>query len=275
MKCYNCGWEADIDAAFCPVCGKPKEVEPTNPIRMRTLSMLKDGLFLAICILMSVATVVSFLAGGLNIIYLLLTVFLWLVFAAAENGRLSTENMRCVSGTIYAQYVLNWVLVGICGLCTAVFALCAAVLANEPVSGEALIEELVGELELEGIYAAELIELLSALTLEVLFATVIAVFAVTTILAAVFNIFATRSMHQFAKSLYKSAIAGQLELKKLEATQNWLMVLGVLNGISAIFSLNMPISALSSAVMGIALICSSILIKKYFSVPSAEPEIEE
>ena len=117
MKCNNCSFESEQDFAFCPNCsapaGEPVSVsEPiVNPVGERVMAALKDKMFLAICVLLTVASAIStFSGGGIPAIIILHTVFLWIAYSKVQKNIVDTKQLRNLSGTVYAQYVVLNVL---------------------------------------------------------------------------------------------------------------------------------------------------------------------
>ena len=83
MKCSNCGYESQEDFIYCTNCGTAVADAPAvslNPVADKVLAVLKDRLFLVICILMSVSCVAALMCESIPIINILLTIFLWLTY---------------------------------------------------------------------------------------------------------------------------------------------------------------------------------------------------
>ena len=77
------------------------------------LPALKDPLFLVVCILLSISCLLSLSAGSVPLIDILITVFLWLTYAQARKDIADAGHLRCVSGALYAQYVIVYVVAGL------------------------------------------------------------------------------------------------------------------------------------------------------------------
>ena len=56
------------------------------------------------------------------LIHILITVFLWLTYAQSRKDVADAEHLRCVSGAVYAQYVIVYVAAGLCLLAGVIFA---------------------------------------------------------------------------------------------------------------------------------------------------------
>lgn len=195
MKCSKCGIETEEDFSFCPNCGSPAESPlGTQPYTYPITAMLKDTLFLVICILMSAATVFSFVGGSIPIIATLETVFLWIIYARMRtNGTPDPQSMRWLSGTIFASYIVNWVVVGL----IAVTGVLSSMVLGYIVNNYWLFEEYFGRMS-ESVFS-----IISASS-GFLMVAMLAVAA----FVAVINYFSTRSFHKLAKSMYESVERG-------------------------------------------------------------------
>lgn len=256
MKCTNCDHDNQGGSRFCQNCGTPL------PFRQfflpeQVLLFLKDSLFLAVCILYSVSLGFSFLHGGLPIISILMTIFLWLLYSQGRAGLAAPNYIRCISGTVFAYYVVQWV------------AYCAFALSGF------LLLVLGSFMDTTGLWQAIYPEIRSYLGGYTRFFTSVTtiflmVFSVVLIMIAIvgicFNIFGMRSIHRFIQSVYQSLASGQTRLIKCDTARIWLMVFGVLRAVSALsglFTKNMS-SFISEGSAAAAMILGSILVGKYF-----------
>ncbi len=287
MKCNNCDFESQNNFAFCPQCGAAQGNMPQNEPEMtqapapapeaqifytptpqntaantgtvseRILTALKDNLFLTLCILFSVSTAFSIFSGSISVINILFTVFLWLTYSKAYNGIASKEYLRFTSGTVFASYIVNYVIAGalaFVGLLVMIFG----------ASSSGLMAKIMQYISYEsgfgyGNLAGGLMTA-AAILIGVVF--IIAAAAV-----AVVNFFATHNIHLFTQSVYKSLEKGEPCFVKTNTAQIWLMVLGILSAlgaVSSLFSGNL-ISFIASGSGAAAEIIASIMIKKYFS----------
>lgn len=75
----------------------------------RGSQIFKDKLFLTVCILLSVASLVNF--PSFNILTILITIGAWILFAAVQRNKnpFSTCGIKMISGTVKAQFILFWV----------------------------------------------------------------------------------------------------------------------------------------------------------------------
>ena len=258
MKCMNCGFEAAETFDFCPNCGRETAfAEPVslNPAADGIVNALRDKLFLLICILMSVSTVFVLAQGTVNVINILLCVFLWLVYASAAKGEANVTQLRNVSGTVYAYYILVYVVCGI-------FLVVGGLLSLFAVGNKAFADMLINAVEESGIMSQ------AAKILGAAFGIVFSlIFVFVGIIGIVVNTLAIGKIHRFAKSVYMSADFGELRLEKVAAAKNWLLAFGILSLISAGNGLLNGLfqEAVSSGAVALAEIFSSVLIGKYLS----------
>ena len=260
MICRSCGFENGQDFSYCPNCGALAQSDPgVNVAAQRILPALKDTLFLVLCILMSVSCGLTLISSGPDVISILFTIFLWLVYAQARKDIVDVNHLRRVSGTVYARYVI----LNVCAIALIVlgglFALCFSAL----VSNAAFLNELMAELETE--FSMYDIQSFMQILPSVSGAIIFAIFALAGVLIFVLNIFSTRYIHRFAKSVYKSVESGKLELKHVKATYSWLIVFAVCSGLGLLGNLGsgdvmVTISSGASCAMPIL---AALLIKKY------------
>ncbi len=276
MKCIHCGNDLPDGALFCSLCGNQVldgatayEAAPIVPPHTRhVLAFFQDNLFLVLCILVSGATLFAFTTGSISLLPILFTVFLWLIFSKAKKGEVNAKNMRCVSGTVFAMYVVNWVLIGLLAivsvLCIAVFALAGSAIATIDINE--IFNEALTELEAP----AELYSLFAELTAGSLVALLIIIFVFLLFacaVAAVINVFATRQFHRFAKAFYQYAESGLAHFANVSTVATWFLVIGIFTAVSALSNLAIPAAFLSTGCSSAAYIISYMLIKKYFLSP--------
>ena len=246
MKCTNCGHESPQDFAFCPACGEPAQAHPAppaeavqSPAAQRILPALQDTLFLALCILMSVSCLLTLSSSGLPLLNILVTVFMWLAYSQATKGIADENHLRCVSGTVFAMYVINYVLAVLILVCGVIITAAFSFLTSSPEHLETLLSEFAD------------VEVLATVT-EVLpmipSGLILFVFLFASALLVVMNIFSMRYLHRFIQSVYRSLENGVLNLVFTRTAMIWLFVIG---------GLNIPgcLSALSSS-FATALLCA-------------------
>ena len=262
MKCNNCGFENADTNAFCINCGnslkeqQPVASEPTptisvNPVAEKVIWVLKDNLFLAICILTSVLTGTSLLSGSLNVIGVLFTIFLWLIFAKTKKNLVDVANMRRVSGTIFANYVIGWVLFGLMAFLTVIIIAISG-------AGSIYLDEIISELDLGSFY-----NMFDAMSAGIIIFALIIIMVVA-LAAILVTIFAYGTIHKFARSLYVSVLTGAFNLEKVDAAKNWLLALGIIEGISALLSIYNIWAFLTTGCSAAIYFIAYALIKKHF-----------
>lgn len=292
MKCSNCNHEIIGDFTFCPNCGAKVENEQPessfdtqpdfsditaastfNAPVFSAPDFLKCGLFLTVCILQSIATALPLFSGNISVISILFTIFLWLAYYNARKNTPNTiTNMRSISGTLFAQYVINWVLCGLSALCGILFVSVAGFIGKNATYLDSFrydirryIYQAISESELgKEIYSN--LSYLNAFTFATLIIIAAFIFIIIAIVLALFNIFGTRSIHKFAQSLYRREAGVTNTLVKLGTAKNWMLVFGIFKGISAVSSI--PTSLTDFCVDGCLAaiyIIAFIIIGKYIS----------
>lgn len=270
MKCINCGNEIADNSAFCAFCGSPtspvEETEtPVSAVHQKLLDIFKDKLFLILCILVSASTVISIASSNVPLLLILFTIFLWLIYAKAAKNTVDIKNMRNVSGTIFASYVISWVAIGLLGFISVIGAVFAFAIGNT-VELQSIITEILSEID----YSIDGVDALLGLTagsVMIITAVVLVIVFIGCIIGAVINIFGMRSIHKFAKSLYKSAEIDNFCIEKLAAAKTWILVFGILICVSSIFSIGSLKLFLSNGCLGAAYILAYVLIREHFFKP--------
>lgn len=268
MKCIRCGFEAEQEYAYCPGCGAEQApAAPVNAAAARILPALKDNLFLIVCTLMTVSCGLNLYISGPNVLTILFTIFLWLTYAKARKDVADANHLRCISGTVYAQYIIT----NVCAILVIALGVLCAILMGALMSSQDVIAALTQELE--GLLPADVTPIVSNLFVSGLSVLVFLVLVFAGAAMLVFNIFSTRYIHRFAKSVYKSIETGTLELQHANAAYGWLWAFGIFSGISALSALSETniLGFLANGASCAAPIISAILIKKYLT---ATPAIE-
>lgn len=259
MKCKNCGFEVQDNLQICPICNTAMDeaVTTVNPAANTILQVLKDGLFLAICILLSTSCIFSIAADSIPLINILTAVFLWLVYAKSNKGIADAEQLRNVSGTIYAKYILNNIL----SIILIVVGLLVFAVFDMVVSDPKFLNIFTKELGATFPLSVDMLAALSGVAILI-------IFAISAIGILLLNIFSIRYIHRFAKSVYQSILTGVLKLKHVKAAKVWLIIFGVCSSISTLTLLSsMQITAaLSSGTTAAAEFLAAILIGKYLTL---------
>lgn len=273
MKCNKCGHESNGEYAFCPncgeICGKANHEPPRqeyapepislNPAADKVLAALKDNLFLALCVLISVKCLFSFLVSGLPVFDILYTIFLWLVFADSRKGFANEKHLRCVSGTVYASYVLVNVA-SIILIVSALITIASLAVASSTHIMQEFMAEILDTIGTEFEFSQILNEVTTFVVIVVMIAIVVALVAVLVI-----KLVGISKIHKFAKSVYMGIIFQNPNFENPIAVKNWLVFFGVCSAISTLLSLGAGIEAVVSSGCGAAAtIIASILVNKYF-----------
>jgi len=257
MKCYQCGYESEQDFTYCPGCGYAAPVPVSqapdiNPI----LRVLKDPLFLVLCILMSVSCIMTLATDSLPLIHILITVFLWLTYADARKDIADGKHLRCVSGAVFAQYVIVYVLSGLLVLVGLIFAVAFNAIASDP----AFLETLLGGFVDMGDELTSILPIFSSISGGIIAVAFIIVAAIMVLI----NAFMMRSLHRFAQSVYQSLENNTFALSHIGAAKAWLIVLTVLSGIGVLGSLGDLTSMVAAASSFCTTLLPVLLINKYF-----------
>ena len=280
MKCYNCGYESPDDFSFCSECGAAQstanqsgaasEVTYTSPYNagtsnntpqvpgVRVLTALKDSLFLILCIVYSAGTLFSLINGDFSVIGILMTIFLWLTYANAQKGVASRENLRCISGTVFASYVINYVIAGsvaFVGLVVMIFG----------TGGSGFLADIIRFVFKEagfGFHDGFMSRFIAGAAM--IFGAVLIIGAA---IVAVINYFSTRSIHLFVQSVYRNDGGVQIGISNANTARIWLMVLGILEAVGAVSALfgKDAMQFIASGAGAAAKIIGSIMIEKYYN----------
>lgn len=268
MKCTNCEYEAMNNFEYCPNCGtktvaaESVAAEPVavNPAYNIVLSAVKDVMFLIICILLSASVIFSLANDGMPVITILLAVFMWIVYANGTKNNLDSKQLRNISGTVYANYVVNnvaFIIVLVCGFIVTAVLLAASTSAEYI---KAFTDEFLSK-------APEVNTAIALLLAHYSWALGL-LFAVIGGAGLAINICGMRKIHMFAKSLYMGVDAQTAYFPFAKAAKNWLMVFAVFEGLNVASE---DISAMLLAACNVAaIILAIILINKYFVKPQVE-----
>ncbi len=261
MKCTNCGFEATSDFNLCEKCGAPapvlEEVIPESTGN-RLLSVLKDKLFLTICILFSVSVAAGVFSGTIPIFYVLFTIFFWLAYAQGQKGIVDERHLRSISGTVYANYIVINVLSIILIVCGVIFAVIFGLFVNPT--------ELINSPSLE---LGELAPIISAIprAFYLLLGWILGFFVVGIgAVCLVFNILGMRKIPHFAQWVYKSASLEITSPTNVKTVKGWLIFFAVAEGISALSSLaSSAYAAMSAGCITAVIILACVLLDRYFA----------
>lgn len=270
MKCTYCGFDREEPFAYCPSCGAPaeapaevpaaegSEAPKRNAVAERLLPALKSGRFLAICILLSISYGCTLFAGSMDVLALLMMIFSWIVYANARKNVLSVKQLRSISGTVYANYVVHYIGMGSLAFIGLLCLLPTSLGPDAPaigiIGGNGLPPELLEE---PGI--GLIVRWLLHRPLQII-GTFLLIYAAAGILL---NFFGTHRIHALAKSTYTALAAADLVLlRHVNGARIWLWVFGICNGINA-FSDSFFVSA-SYGCKAAACILAALLVKSTF-----------
>ena len=263
MKCRYCGHKCKLDVPVCPTCGadfEPKKRSDAERAlaKNRILPALSDSLYLAICILLTARVVISIIAGGFLLFEALIAVFSWMVYYSAKNGVINGKNLRCISGTIYAEYYsanILAIIIVVFGLFVAMFPSAVVNFAEATfgsfIDGNEQIRALLDLLAEDGVFGG-----LSIALVCIFFAIII----------LLINLLCYRKIHRFAKSVYKSVEQQDFYMIEYDnTTRKWLWFFAIMDFVGLLIKtsgsgvLHLMANGIDAAVAIIA----AILIKKY------------
>ena len=253
MKCNFCGYEAQENFAVCPVCNK--EVAPAavvNPVGEKVMAALKDSLFLVLCILMTVGAFFGLLSDGFDVISILFCVFSWIVYSKSRNNIVDTNQLRNLSGTVYAQYIVCNVSACIMIVCGIVSAILMGVLG-----GAGIFDSLISQFDGFGSALSGVLALASGWI-------ILALCIVAGGVLLVLSLLGWRKIHRFAKSVYQSINTYTEGVVCAAAAKNWVLAFGILEAVSAVTSGSFT-GLLSGGCQAAATIIAYLLIGKYLA----------
>lgn len=150
MFCPKCGTRLDDNAAFCSGCGTRMDfaaMATEAAGRETSVSKIKkvfgSGIFLAIAII----STINVLSGvGANILSLLTTIAMWVIYGAAKSEKHTClSGLKFSHGILKAKYIINWVGVAFAAIALAVILVLNVVL-NQAI--REIREEMNRELEM-------------------------------------------------------------------------------------------------------------------------------
>lgn len=240
----------------CPDC-----VESPQPpqISQVILSALRDPLFLVVCILTSVSCLCSLSGSGLPLLDILTTVFLWLTYAKSRENIADANHLRCVSGVLYAKYIINYILASLVLFLGLILAVSYNVFSSLLFDYMSSFTDVLAE---SGLGTSILTVLASLSGMLLLWICIVGC-----ALLVLGNIFIVRYLHGFTKSVHLSLSSGTLALKHVSAAKIVLFIIGGFSALDCLGSLadGLQYSFISSGASAGAAIISGLLIQKYLS----------
>lgn len=255
MKCSKCGFESEQEFKVCASCGAEQEETVTvNVAAEKIFPALKDNLFLAICILLTVSAGCILLGGnGIPVIEGLLAIFMWIVREKAQKGIVDVKNMRHISGTVYANYVVTNVVCIIGLVSTILGGVC--LLTVEAIAFEEIMENLSK-------IPSGFVPMVS-MNLALLWIIII-VLAVIFAVMLIMNVIGYRRIHALAKSAYMSVQNNNLDfIESIGAAKTWLWVFGILSCVAALGSVGDFLTFAGAGCLAVSTVLAAVLVGKY------------
>ncbi len=269
MKCYKCGVEIGQEFEVCPVCGT-KVVPATSPAANKVLTVLRDKLFLAICILLSISCGATVLNGdGFPITAILAMIFLWITYSKGREGIVNVRSMRNVSGVVYAEYIITNVVAVI----FAVLGILMGVLVSLVGTSKELMTAYMQGFDLN-LYGSP-IDITEAIAVGMGW-LVAGLFIFIGAIILIINIFAWKKLHGFVKSVYVGVqTGGATPVINAKIARTWLWVFGIFSAVGALGSLFDFLALVSSGCSATAYILGAILVDRYFVLNKTVEEVEQ
>ncbi len=264
MKCTYCGYENTRPGTSCASCGKefsapqPPKVGP-NPMENILFPLLKDSLFLVVCILESAAAALSLIKGsGIPVFNILFTIFLWIVFANASKNTLHIGALKGLSGTVYAKYILQ-IISSVAGIVIGVLHIPISFAIEKRID---FFFELLEEID----FLDPILPFLEHHS-QLFFILLGVYFIANGILALCVYARGWKRIHQFTKSVYTSAELYTTNVLFSDKAAVWLIAFAILRVPFAFFNLlnTNLLSVLSGSSSAAAMLLCGILLRKYFS----------
>lgn len=259
MNCPYCKCKLKHPLSQCPSC---KSVLKIDDLRLTTLennllSAFKHKLFLVIAILMTASSIFAILAKGLPIFNILLSIFFWISYSNAKKGFVNRRNLRSISGTIYAEYLMiniTAVLMILSGFITSFIISLANPTAEE-------IIRIIGEKE---IFNRLPLNLISGFLINFFSVAFLVLFVILAILILIPNLLWRSKIHNFAKSTYKSLGDDYYPVESIREARNSLFILSSIFLTEHVLFFTSIFKLLSAVCLSGAGILVAILINKYF-----------
>lgn len=260
--------------------------EHSNGIDFKAI--FRSGLFLALCIMVTIMFAVNTLSSGIDIICLLIMIGLWLCYSAGrdEIGKFNPRGLKLISGSLLANVIIQWVTVGLTFISGLLSLLVGVLIPKSSYAGlnremanalapggefYAMLYELEGIEEIEQVLGTNWQNKLLELDWEAFFPVMLVAIGIFCFVAGLAIALATlliyHQMHAFAKSLHVCVQKPDATPKYVRWVSAALIVMTVFNGIS-IFSIGTDLMVgLQSALLCAIYILTYVFIKKNFSTP--------
>lgn len=259
MKCNYCGFETNEEFTYCPDCGKAAFLQPTiiNPAVLKFKELLKSKEMLTLCILITASAIFGIASGSLPLLVILASVFLWLTYSKALKDEIDITQLKNLSGTVYAGYVINYVAYISLLVCGIIFVITFSFLASDKSFIDAFVQEFRDFVSADILLLIEKYLAAYGWLLSLLF-------TIAAIISIIVNAIGMRSIHRFVKTVYQGIQTGETENKYAPMAKNWLIVFGVFYALSALTSLtgSSIISVISTGCTAAAMFVASSVINK-------------
>lgn len=290
MFCPNCGNQIPENSLFCPFCGAnlqtdngfepPVNLENQSPVSFASVlrKSLTSTKFLVMCILVTVAAVLSFVpttvsideagmssSSGFDLFAILSTIAMWITYANAKNSDtvMSASGLKFNAGIAKATFVINWIAAGIIFVCGVLF--CAmGPMFSALLEDEAAMEDFYIEINpvLEGYGLGDIFADMTGDVVSIFMIVLGVVMFVVGIVMILLNIFYYGKVSKFAKNLHISYITNRVTDLRFVTISNWFMVMGIFSIVGSLssFAVN-PAVAIASVSGSVAMIVASTWIK--------------
>lgn len=290
MFCPNCGKQIPENSFFCPFCGAnlhsgnavepPVNLEDQSPVSFASVlrKALCSAKFLVMCILVSVAAVLSFVpttmvdemgfsaSANFDLFAILSTIAMWITYANAKNADavMSVGGLKFNAIIANIVFVMNWVAAGIITVCGILLCVMGPMFSGL-FADEAMMEEFY--LQITPVFEEYgLSEFLTMFTGDVISIFMIGMgiaFALIGIVMILLNVFYYGKVKKFANNLHISYITNRVTDLRFVTISNWFMVMGIFSIIGSLssFAVN-PAVAIASVSGSVALIVASTWVKQ-------------
>lgn len=254
MHCTNCGNPYKEGDTFCIYCG-------TSLKQNFFLSSLKHPLFLTLCILITCGCGLTLMGDEFSVIGVLLTIFFWLTYASARKNVVSQTHLRSVSGTLFALYVINFMVFGGIALMGVLVTLLLSL--GNAYSWMGVLEEYEGYVPLQD---TVLDEITGSTMITLISVVILVIFIAIAVIGILLNILGFRKIHRFAQSVYLNVFSDNPLLYKPGSVSTWMIVFGIFLGVSALDNIEENfILFLGNGAYSAAFFVGSAWIRKHFT----------
>ena len=258
MKCYKCGNEIGEGFEVCPICATPVVVT-TSPVANKVLTVFRDDLFIAICVLLSVSCGATIFSGnGVPLTSLLAMIFLWITYSKSRHGIIDVKNMRCVSGVVYAEYIIMNVCAIILSACGITLGATLSVIGNNSLYLKSFADAMTANVYGLAFTLTETIAVGMGWLIAGLFIFIGAIILLI-------SFFAWKKLHSFVKSVYVGVQnGGQTPVVNAKIAKTWLWVFGIFSAIGSLGSLPNVLAFVAGGCSAAAYIIGAILVDRHF-----------